>query len=96
MAGGTPVVAFDIGHLPALIGHGGPREHGHLGLWRAAREPLTDPLGYERTSRVAAWQARIAWIELEHAEADDVIATVAHRRHPGPPHPGPWRAAPPV
>ncbi|MGH3813834.1 MAG: glycosyltransferase family 4 protein [Pseudonocardiaceae bacterium] len=39
MASGTPVVAFDIDNLPALIGDGGllvPREHGHLGLWRAA------------------------------------------------------------
>ncbi len=61
MAGGTPVVAFDIDHLPALIGHGGilvPREHGHLGLWLAARELLADPLGYEQASRVAASQAR--------------------------------------
>lgn len=43
MAGGTPVVAFEVDNLPALIGHGGtlvPPEHGHLGLWRAARELL--------------------------------------------------------
>ena len=45
----------------ALIGHGGilvPREHGHLGLWRAAGELLADPLGYEHASRVAASHAR--------------------------------------
>lgn len=61
MAGGTPVVAFDIDHLPALIGEGGllvPRKHGHAGLWRAARELLADPIGYERTSRAAATRAR--------------------------------------
>jgi glycosyltransferase involved in cell wall biosynthesis len=60
MASGTPVVAFDIDHLPALIGHGGilvPREHGHLGLWRAARELLADPLGYEQASRAGISQA---------------------------------------
>jgi glycosyltransferase involved in cell wall biosynthesis len=57
MAGGTPVVAFDIDNLSALIGDGGllvPREHGHLGLWRATGELLADPLGYERTSRAGA------------------------------------------
>ncbi len=61
MAGGTPVVAFDIDNLPALIGDGGllvPREHGHLGLWRAARELLADPLGYERTSRAGSTRAQ--------------------------------------
>lgn len=61
MAGGTPVVAFDLDNLPALIGHGGtlvPPEHGHLGLWRAAKELLADPLGYEHASRVAASQAQ--------------------------------------
>jgi glycosyltransferase involved in cell wall biosynthesis len=48
MAGGAPVVAFDVDNLPALIGDGGvlvPRAHGHFGLWRAARELLADPLG---------------------------------------------------
>lgn len=58
MAGGTPVVAFDLDNLPALIGHLVPPEHGHLGLWRAAKELLADPLGYEHASRVAASQAQ--------------------------------------
>jgi glycosyltransferase involved in cell wall biosynthesis len=61
MASGTPVVAFDIDNLPALIGDGGllvPREHGQLGLWRAAGELLVDPVGYEQASRASAWQAR--------------------------------------
>ncbi len=47
MAGGAPVVAFGIDNLPALINRGGaivPREQGHIGLWRAARELLADPL----------------------------------------------------
>ncbi|MGH3564480.1 MAG: glycosyltransferase family 4 protein [Pseudonocardia sp.] len=57
MAGGTPVVAFDLDNLPALVGDGGllvPGEHGHRGLWRAAVELLADPIGYERTSRAGA------------------------------------------
>jgi glycosyltransferase involved in cell wall biosynthesis len=61
MAGGAPVVAFDLGNLPALIGGGGlvvPRERGHVGLWRAAGKLLADPIGYEQASRVAASQAR--------------------------------------
>ncbi len=61
MAGGAPVVAFDIDNLSALIGGGGvvvPREHGHLGLWRAAGELLADPLRYEQTSRAGYYQAR--------------------------------------
>jgi glycosyltransferase involved in cell wall biosynthesis len=54
MAVATPVVAFDVDHLPALIGAGGhvvSREHGHLGLWRAAVDLLADPVRYGRTSR---------------------------------------------
>jgi glycosyltransferase involved in cell wall biosynthesis len=61
MAGGAPVVAFDLGNLPALIGGGGlvvPRERGHVGLWCAAGKLLADPIGYEQASRVAASQAR--------------------------------------
>ncbi|MGH3822025.1 MAG: glycosyltransferase family 4 protein [Pseudonocardiaceae bacterium] len=61
MAGGAPVVAFDLDNLPALIGDGGllmPREHGHLGLWRAAGELLADPIGYEQTSRAGSTRAR--------------------------------------
>jgi len=45
MAGGTPVIAFDVDHLPALIGGGGSivaREHGHVGLIRAGPRP---PIG---------------------------------------------------
>lgn len=61
MASGTPVVAFDTDNLPALISDGGllvRREHGHLGLWRAAGELLADPIRYEQASRAGASQAR--------------------------------------
>ncbi|MGH3807314.1 MAG: glycosyltransferase family 4 protein [Pseudonocardiaceae bacterium] len=61
MASETPVVAFTIDNLPALIGDGGllvPREYGHLGLWRAAGELLADPIGYEQASRAGTTRAR--------------------------------------
>jgi len=61
MAAAAPVIAFDIDNLPALIGDGGsivPREHGHLGLWRAAGELLADPVRYEQTSRAGYYRAR--------------------------------------
>jgi iron(II)-dependent oxidoreductase len=61
LAAGTPVVAFDIDNLPALIGRGGaivPREHAHLGLWRAAEDLLADPVRYAHTSRAGYYRAR--------------------------------------
>lgn len=61
MSAATPVIAFDIDNLPALIGGGGSlvaREHGHLGLWRAAEDLLGEPLGYAQTSRAAYDQAQ--------------------------------------
>lgn len=61
MAAATPVIAFDIDNLPALIGGGGALvacEHGHLGLWRAAEELLGDPLRYAQASRAASDQAQ--------------------------------------
>lgn len=61
MAGATPVVVFDIDNLPVLVGRGGsvvPREHGHLGLWRAASDLLADPLRYEQASRAGYYRAR--------------------------------------
>jgi glycosyltransferase involved in cell wall biosynthesis len=61
MAGGTPVVAFDIDNLPPLIGAGGttvPLARGHAGLWRATRELLAEPVRYEQTSRAGYYQTR--------------------------------------
>lgn len=61
MAGGSPVVAFDVGNLPTLIGAGGcvvAREEGHLGLWCAAQKLLEDLVLYERTSRAGYYQSR--------------------------------------
>ena len=61
MAAATPVIAFDIDNLPALIGGGGSlvaREHGHHGLWCAAEELLGDPLRSAQASRAAYDQAQ--------------------------------------
>lgn len=61
MAGGTPVVCFDIGNLPELVGPGGvivSRRQGHAGLWRAVEKLLVDPVGYEQTSRAGYYRAR--------------------------------------
>ncbi|MGH3693469.1 MAG: glycosyltransferase family 4 protein [Pseudonocardiaceae bacterium] len=61
MSAATPVTAFDIDNLPALIGGGGSlvaREQGHLGLWRATEDLLGDPLRYAQASRAAYDQAQ--------------------------------------
>lgn len=67
MAAGTPVVAHDIGNLPALIGDGGvlvPHQDGPDGLWRASRELLADAVTYGRTSRAAYYRSRDYWPAL--------------------------------
>jgi len=65
MSVGTPVVAYDVGNLPALVGSdttaGGvlvPRAHGEIGLWRAAERLLEDPLRYAQLSRAAYYRSR--------------------------------------
>ncbi|MFD9963981.1 glycosyltransferase family 4 protein [Amycolatopsis sp. NPDC058986] len=65
MSVGTPVVAFDVDNLPALIGTdrgaGGvivPRSGGEYGLWRAAEELLDDPVRYGELSRAAYYRSR--------------------------------------
>lgn len=61
MAAATPVIAFDLDNLPALIGGGGSlitREQGHLGLWRAAEDVLGAPLRYAQASRAASDHAQ--------------------------------------
>jgi glycosyltransferase involved in cell wall biosynthesis len=61
MSVGTPVVAFDVGNLPALIGAGGvivPRSSGEDGLWRAAEHLLGDRLRYGELSRAAYYRSR--------------------------------------
>jgi glycosyltransferase involved in cell wall biosynthesis len=65
MSVGTPVVAFDVGNLPTLIGtgtHAGgvivPRSGGEHGLWRAAELLLEDPLRYQQLSRAAYYRSR--------------------------------------
>ncbi|MCT9934935.1 glycosyltransferase family 4 protein [Planotetraspora sp. A-T 1434] len=58
---GTPVVAYDVGNLPELIGAGGvivKRDEGPYGLWQAAMAITQDPITYLRTSRAAYYQSR--------------------------------------
>jgi glycosyltransferase involved in cell wall biosynthesis len=67
MAASTPVIAHDVGNLPALIDDGGvivPRRHGADGLWRAARSLLSDAVRYRRTSRAAYYRSRDYWPAL--------------------------------
>lgn len=74
MSMGTPVVAFDVDNLPALIGTGEgaggivvPRTHGEFGLWGAAKVLLDDPVRYAALSRAAYYRSR-----------DYLPTTVAH------------------
>jgi iron(II)-dependent oxidoreductase len=65
MSVGTPVIAFDIGNLPALIGTGDGAggtivdpSDGEHGLWHAAEELLADPVRYAQLSRAAYYRSR--------------------------------------
>ncbi|MGH3908486.1 MAG: glycosyltransferase family 4 protein [Pseudonocardiaceae bacterium] len=65
MSVGTPVVAYDVGNLPALLGTGDnaggvlvPRCWGEQGLWSATTNVLTDPLRYADLSRAAYYRSR--------------------------------------
>lgn len=65
MSVGTPVVAFDVDNLPALLGTsdgaGGvivPRSWGEQGLWCAAEQLLEDPIRYAELSRAAYYRSR--------------------------------------
>ncbi|MEU3622504.1 glycosyltransferase [Amycolatopsis coloradensis] len=65
MSVGTPVVAFDVGNLPTLLGVGDgaggvivPRSWGEHGLWRAAEQLLADPVRYAHLSRAAYYRSR--------------------------------------
>lgn len=52
-AAGTPVVAFAVGNLPALLGDAAelvPLANGPDGLWRAVEVLLADPADYEARS----------------------------------------------
>jgi glycosyltransferase involved in cell wall biosynthesis len=65
MSVGTPVVAFDVDNLPALLGTGDeaggviiPRSWGEHGLWRATERVLEDPIRYGELSRAAYYRSR--------------------------------------
>ncbi|WP_433530300.1 glycosyltransferase family 4 protein [Micromonospora sp. CA-263727] len=67
MAASTPVVAYDVGNLPHLIGRGGvivSRRSRPGGLWRAAQRLLTDPISYAAASRAAYYRSRDYWPAL--------------------------------
>jgi glycosyltransferase involved in cell wall biosynthesis len=67
LAASTPVIAYDIGNLPELVAGGGvlvPRQLGPDGLWRAARELLSNRVEYRRTSRAAYYRSRDYWPAL--------------------------------
>ncbi len=56
----TPVVTFDLGHVPTLIGDAGtvvPLTHGAPGLWRAVTDLLHDPHHYRRASHAGPMRA---------------------------------------
>ncbi|WNV90238.1 glycosyltransferase family 4 protein [Umezawaea sp. Da 62-37] len=74
MSAGTPVITFDVGNLPTLVGTGEdaggivvPASHGEFGLWSAAELLLDDPVGYAALSRAAYYRSR-----------DYMPTTVAH------------------
>ncbi|MFE0023383.1 glycosyltransferase [Amycolatopsis sp. NPDC059021] len=57
---GTPVITFDLGHVPTLIGDAGtvvPTAAGAAGLWHAVNDLLAEPSGYHRASRKATGRA---------------------------------------
>ena len=62
LSAGTPVVAYAIGNLPALLCSGGgvlvQPGAGPAALWRAARDLLADPVRYQQMSRDAYCQSR--------------------------------------
>jgi iron(II)-dependent oxidoreductase len=61
LAGGAPVVSYDIGNLPALTDAGGitvPHADGPTGLWRAVHTLLGDPVRCKATSWAGYYRAR--------------------------------------
>lgn len=56
LSAGTPVVTFDIGNVPGMIGSAGrivPLVAGPAALWHALTDLLSDPDGYHAASRAA-------------------------------------------
>lgn len=56
----TPVITFDLGHVPTLIGGAGtvvPRTHGANGLWKAVIDLLNNPHRYHHASHTGPMRA---------------------------------------
>ncbi|OLT41699.1 glycosyltransferase [Saccharomonospora sp. CUA-673] len=65
MSVGTPVVCYDVDHLPSLVGTGPeaggvtvPKSQGEHALWTAAGDLLGDPVRYRHLSRAAYYRSR--------------------------------------
>lgn len=75
----TPIVTFDLGHVPTLIADAGiavPLAHGAHGLWRAVTDLLDDPHHYRRASQAGPIRAAR---HQPHAVAETFLAAVGHR-----------------
>ncbi|MGH3999051.1 MAG: glycosyltransferase, partial [Pseudonocardiaceae bacterium] len=56
----TPVITFDLGHVPTLIGDAGtvvPLAHGAQGLWKAVTDLLNNPHRYRHASHTGPRRA---------------------------------------
>ena len=63
LSAGTPVVAYAVGNLPALLSEAGagvlvPPAAGPHGLWQAARDLLSDPVRYRQACGAAYCRSR--------------------------------------
>lgn len=74
---GTPVIAYDLGYVPTLVGDAGltvPIDLGPRALWTAVTALLDDSAGYHRAS--AAAPARVARL-TPAAVADAFLAAIS-------------------
>lgn len=91
----TPVITFDLGHVPTLIGDAGtvvPLSLGAQGLWQAVTDLLDDPLRYQGASQ--AGPTRAAGHQPQTV-AQRFLAAIG-RHQPATPPSAPWihQAAP--
>ncbi|MGW3618606.1 glycosyltransferase family 4 protein [Micromonospora arida] len=77
MAVSTPVVAYDVGNLPHLIGDGGvivSHRSRPDSLWRVAQHLLADPINYAAASRAAYYRSRDYWPALVASQLLKVVS----------------------